>query len=229
MIIGSGLLARAFYPVYATDRHIIIYAAGVSNSSCNEPKEFKRERSQLKMALEGRPASSTFVYFGTCSAGDPEMANSPYVKHKLEMEGLVQEYSNYLIFRLPQLAGNTLNPHTLLNFLYARIYRGELFSLWKKATRNVIDIDDVLVSVKRIIEQKKVQNSVLNIANPVNYTVTEIVETMELVVGKKAVFEVVELGSDYLIDATDEFSKSLCFDENYLKKVLTKYYGSLHI
>lgn len=226
MIIGSGLLACAFDHFYANDTKNIIYAAGISNSSCVDQKEFSRERVRLKEALNKSFANSRFVYFGTCSVYDPEVANSPYVRHKLEMESLVRESSNYLIFRLPQVAGNTPNPHTLLNFLYTRISRSESFNLWKNATRNVIDIDDVLLAAKNIIEQEQIKNDIVNIANPVNYKITEIVETMEVVVGKKAVFEVVDRGGDYSIDITKSALDALDFESDYLRKLMLKYYAS---
>jgi nucleoside-diphosphate-sugar epimerase len=226
MIVGSGLLARAFYPIYANENQVCIYAAGVSSSSCVEHKEFERERTRLTEALKRSPARSIFVYFGTCSVVDAEMANSPYVRHKLAMEHLVRESSNYLIIRLPQVAGDTPNPHTLLNFLYARISRGELFSLWKNATRNVIDVDDVLSIAKRVIDQKRIQNTVVNIANPINYKITEIVDTMEIVVGKKAIFKVVDRGTDYLIETINSMTEDLYFNDKYLKKLIIKYYAT---
>jgi len=225
MIIGSGLLARAFYPLYLNRADVCIYAAGVSNSSCVDKKEFDREKERIQNTLNKCSKDLLFVYFGTCSFSDPEMLNSPYVKHKIAMEYLVQTHPNYLIFRLPQVAGRTPNPNTLLNYLYARISRSESFNLWANAKRNIIDVDDILLVANQIIEKNLFNNKVINIANPVNYKMTEIVEMMETVVGKKAIFEVLDRGSEYLIDVNSVTLAGVDFDEYYLSKLITKYYS----
>lgn len=225
MIVGSGLLARAFYPLYFNRADVCIYAAGVSNSNCANKKEFDREKERLQSTLNQCPKGLLFVYFGTCSFYDPEMLNSHYVKHKMAMECLVQTSQNYLIFRLPQVAGRTPNPHTLLNYLFARISRSESFNLWIKAKRNIIDIDDIVLIANRIIEKNLFKNKFINIANPINYKMTEIVKVMEAVVGKKAIFEVLERGSEYLIDVDSVSLAGVDFDEHYLSKLITKYYA----
>ena len=92
-----------------------------------------------------------FVYFGTCSVADPEVRHTAYVQHKLAMEQMVSAHSRNLILRLPQVAGKTPNPHTLLNFLYGRIARSESFNLWSKARRNIIDVADVTAIAEQLI------------------------------------------------------------------------------
>ena len=142
MIIGSGLLAKAFTRRYADSAAVWIYAAGVSNSSCSDETEYERERERLTKALADGAAADAFVYFSTCSIGDPTAANSFYVRHKIRMEALVATHRRHVIVRLPQIAGATPNPHTLLNYLFARVSRSEAFTAWRNASRNVIDIDD---------------------------------------------------------------------------------------
>ena len=225
MIVGSGLLARAFYPLYFNRTDVCIYAAGVSNSNCADKKEFDRERDRLQSTLTQCPKGLLFVYFSTCSFSDPEMHNSLYIKHKMAMECLVQTHPNYLIFRLPQVAGRTPNPHTLLNYLFARISRSESFHLWIKAKRSIIDVDDIVLIANRIIEKNLVKNKFINIANPINYKMTEIVEVMEAVVGKNAIFEVLDRGSEYLIDVNNVTLAGVDFDDHYLRKLITKYYS----
>jgi nucleoside-diphosphate-sugar epimerase len=123
VIIGSGLLARAFPDSFFAREDVCIYAAGVSNSACTNPNEFMRERQRLEGALRQSENVDAFVYFGTCSVADPDALNTPYVQHKLAMEQMVASHANNLILRLPQVAGKTSNPHTLLNFLYACMSR----------------------------------------------------------------------------------------------------------
>ncbi len=232
MIIGSGLLAHAFAPAFSQRKEVCIYAAGVSNSSCTDEHEFARERERLSAALQQAGAADVFVYFGTCSVADPEAQSTPYVRHKLAMEALVARHPRHLILRLPQVAGRTPNPHTLLNYLYARISRSESFRLWRNARRNIIDVDDVAAITARLIADPAARNLTLNVANPSSYTMADIVGAMEKAVGKHAIYESAERGSGYPID-TRAISPLLedagvKFGPDYLERVLDKYYGKHH-
>ncbi len=71
MIVGSGLLARAFALHAAVTPQCWFYAAGVSNSACTDEREFERERARLADALRSASGAPAFVYFSTCSADDP--------------------------------------------------------------------------------------------------------------------------------------------------------------
>ncbi|GAB1232716.1 NAD-dependent epimerase/dehydratase family protein [Ferrigenium sp. UT4] len=229
MIIGSGLLARAFPGTFISRPDVCIYAAGVSNSSCADVREFARERERLADALHRTANVDAFVYFGTCSVADPEVRDTPYVQHKLAMEKMVCAHPQSLILRLPQVAGKTPNPHTLLNFLYARISRSESFKLWSKAERNIIDVVDVAAIARQLIADSSVRNVTVNVANVVNYPMTEIVGAMEHVVGKRAVYEIVERGSAFRIDASALLpvlgKAGIEFGNDYLAKVIGRYYG----
>ena len=228
MLIGSGLLAHAFSSTYSPRGDVCIYAAGVSNSGCTDKKEFERERKRLTEALLQTKDLDAFVYFGTCSVADPEAQGTPYVEHKLAMEQLVSEHPRYLILRLPQVAGRTPNPHTLLNFLYARISRSESFNLWSRAKRNIIDVTDVAAISTQLIDKHSLRNTTVNIANPTSYPMIEIVAAMESVVGKKAVYDVFERGSWYPIDIQAILhvldAAGVEFGTDYLERVLGKYY-----
>ncbi len=229
MIVGTGLIARAFVPHLAVLGSACVYAAGVSNSSCDDPREFERERQRLGAALAATPADSLFLYFSTCSVADPGARETAYVRHKLVMENLVAQRDRHLVLRLPQLAGKTPNPHTLLNHFYARIVRSERFSIWRGATRNIIDVDDVAAIVADLVVTEKASGETINVANPRSYAIPEIVRSIEQVVGHKAVFDIIERGTGYAID-TDRIRTSLqrCgmfFPEDYLLQVIRKYYG----
>jgi nucleoside-diphosphate-sugar epimerase len=229
MIIGSGLLARSFTPVFSQNNEICIYAAGVSNSGCQDTNEFTRERNRLLKALESTQTTFPFVYFGTCSVHDPESSDTPYVQHKLAMERIVAEHPNHLIFRLPQVAGITPNPHTLLNYLYARISRSEAFSVWQYARRNIIDVDDIVKFARYLIEDESIRNIVINIANPANDNILDIVAAMERAVGKPAIYTAAAKGTGYTIDVSDMLKilpqTDVNFENDYLTKVIKKYYG----
>ena len=229
MIIGSGLLANAFFPAFGSRQDVCVYAAGVSNSNCNNAQEFARECRRLEDALRHADFMDAFVYFGTSSVADPGAAKTPYVRHKLAMEYLVRSFPRNLILRLPNVAGRTPNPHTLLNYLYARIARGESFALWGKAKRNVIDIDDVAVIAREMIEDRSARGITRNIANSSNYSILDIVQAMESVLGKRGVYDVIDEGFEYSIDTSpiSHFIEAagVEFGETYLSSVLLKYYG----
>jgi nucleoside-diphosphate-sugar epimerase len=229
MIIGSGLIAKAFAPYFAASPSIWIHAAGVSNSGCSDPREFERDRLRLVDALQAGANADAFVYFSTCSIMDPNASNSAYVRHKIEMERLVSEHPNFIVVRLPQVAGKTPNPHTLLNYLYAKVARSERFVIWKNATRNIIDIDDVACIIARLLKDNKSRRITINVASPVSYPIASIVAVMEKAVGKRALTEEVDDGAAYEIDTSqirpiiDELG--LSFDSIYLTRVIEKYYG----
>jgi nucleoside-diphosphate-sugar epimerase len=229
MIIGSGLIAHAFKKSFSQREDVCIYAAGVSNSACSDVHEFARERQRLSAALHIAGQLNCFVYFGTCSVADAETRYTPYVLHKLAMEQLAASHPRSLILRLPQVAGKTPNPHTLLNYLYAHIARSESFRLWRQASRNIIDVDDVAAIAKLLISEKDVRNVTLNIASAVSYTMPEIVAAMEQSVGKPAIYELIDRGSGYSIDtrAIQHLLKNagVQFDDGYLARVIGKYYA----
>ena len=230
MIIGSGLLAQAFSRALKHHDSICVYAAGVSNSACTDLREFQRERDRLTKALEEKFYSEVFVYFGTCSVEDSNVLITPYVQHKIAMEKIVQLHSNYLILRLPQVAGRTPNPHTLLNYLYNRISRSERFSLWADARRNIIDVEDVVSIAKNLISEKSVYGQSFNVANINSYSLMHIVEQMSLVIKKPAFYDVMHNGSSYDINVNSIFKyinkAGIDFGDNYLHKTLKKYYSS---
>lgn len=228
MIIGSGLLANAMDSEFIDSENVIVYAAGVSNSQNLNVQEFERERSRLSLSLNAYKESKFFIYFSTCSIYDREAISSPYVRHKLDMENLVQGHSGHLIFRLPQVAGHTPNPHTLLNYMYARIQRGEMFTVWSLATRNIIDCSDIGLLVREVVSDNK-SCRIMNLANSTNYSMIQLIESFQRVLKKSAFFEVENKGVQYKIDVCEmePYRKKLKinFDENYLDNVIKKYYA----
>ena len=230
MIVGTGLVARAFAQHADVLGDVCVYAAGVSNSACTDVREFERERQRLDATFAAIPDSSLFVYFSTCSVEDPAEQYSSYVQHKRIMETRVRNRNRYLILRLPQLAGATPNPHTLLNFLYARIVRSERFSVWRGATRNIIDVDDVARIACDLLLVEHVNGETINIANIAGSPILDIVAAMERATGHRAIFDIIERGSGYAIDVARSAAARLrCavnFDAGYLERTLRKYYAS---
>ena len=229
MIIGSGLMAKAFSGRMNTMDDICIYAAGVSNSGCSDLSEFEREQVRLLEVIQQQPAETLCVYFSTCSIYDHSLKDSPYVLHKIRMESIVKKCDRYLIFRLPQVAGRTPNPHTLLNYLFARIIRSERFTIWGGATRNIIDVEDVVRIVSDLMLVEGACNETIDIANTENYNILDIVKTMGTVLNHAPIFSIIDKGNSYYIDAS-RISASLkrckiLFSVSYLEEIIRKYYG----
>lgn len=229
MIVGNGLLATAFSKYKHRLDRVCVHAAGVSNSANIDESEFERERQCLSKGLQDAPENIKFIYFSTCSVYDPSMESNRYVMHKLLMEELVKSRGNYLIFRLPQVVGTTLNPNTLFNFLIAKIIRDESFALWTTATRNLIDVEDVAAIVSELLRNEQLKNRVINIANFKSVKVKDVVSIIEKMLGKKAIYIEEARGSDYQIDISEirpVLTKlGIHFDnDNYIKNMIQKYY-----
>ena len=113
MIVGSGNIAKCL-----TDREgAIFFASGVSDSRCEDPKEFEREYNLLQTM---QPDHCLF-YFTSISAID---GTKNYHKHKRLMEKMVRRwFPNYVILRIGNLIGDT-NPNTFINYIKNRQAQG---------------------------------------------------------------------------------------------------------
>lgn len=228
MILGGGLLARAFAPRFAARPDVMVFASGVSNSFETSLEAFARERDTLVAATDGY--AGKVIYFGSCSVDDGDRRATPYVHHKLEMEALVLARPGGLVLRLPQVVGRTTNPHTLTNFLHGKIMRGEAFCVWGNAERNLVDVDDVAEIGAVAIERLPAQASrILYIAARRSVPMPQLVAAFERVLGRKARYRVEPRGAGLAIDAIEagEIATELGIDlgDDYVERILRKYYG----
>ncbi len=227
MVVGSGMIAKRFSN-YAENKEVIIFASGVSNSSTHDADAFKREADLLAETTSRNP-DSTLVYFSTCSIYDPSLQASAYVLHKLAMEAFIKQgATSYLIFRVSNPVGFTHNKHTVLNYFIEHISQQQAFILWEYASRNIIDIDDMYRLCQYFISDSKYCNQIINIANPVNYPVLNIVEAIEKHIGIKGYYAIAAKGSSPLIDTSSIqpfFSKlGIEFHKDYFEQLLAKYF-----
>lgn len=227
MVIGSGLLAKRFYTYSSSDKYIV-FASGVSNSGNTSISEFKREEDLLLDTIANNPGK-TIIYFGTCSVYDTALRRSPYVLHKLAMEELVIKHAgSYHIFRISNLAGKTDNPNTILNYFAQHILTKNAFILWINSSRNIIDIDDAFLVCDYIIKNSLFSNEIVNVANPANYLVKDIVDALEVHFNQKGNYRTIEKESNPAIDtsATKEIIAKLNinFDNSYLQRTIEKYF-----
>lgn len=227
MVIGQGLLAKRFSN-YRDNDDIIIFASGVSNSGNTTQSEFDREETLLRNSIQNY-TDKTFVYFGTCSVYDSSFTQSAYVRHKLAMENIVRLHTgSYHIFRISNLAGKTGNPHTVLNYFVSHILNEDPFHLWANSSRNIIDIDDAYRICDFIIRGNLFSSQIINVANPVNYPVHEIVSTLELHLQKKGTYTTLPRESNPAIDVSAIKAiiakLNINFDAGYLQRTIEKYF-----
>lgn len=226
VVVGNGLLGSSFFPHFGDRADFLIFASGVSNSAEKNSSEFEKE-SRLISNFER--TGKCFVYFSSCSIDDLELQGTPYVVHKLRMENIVRSFDSHYIIRLPQVVGFTPNTNTLTNFLFKKIEEcGELV-VWGNATRNLIDIDHVVLMVKQLIDIEARRNEIQYIVNPDDYKVLEIVESLSKVRKKATNVKVLSKGAAYSLPKTvsRRLAKELDipFGESYLDNLMGKYYG----
>lgn len=230
MVVGSGLIANAFLEFDKND--IIFFASGVSNSLETDIAQFQREENLVRKTIAENP-DKIFVYFSTCSIYDSSKTTSPYVNHKLAMEQLVaSETHHYLIARVSNAVGKGGNKNTLINFLVNSIQENKKIHTHIEASRNLIDVEDVVKIVLELIEKQKF-NKIVNVAYLSNYTIVEIIALIEVFLAKKADLDLVKAGQSYSIDIPEVKNyfkrKNLQDKEFYLSQILKKYYGSTSI
>ena len=117
MVIGSGIIANSFLEKFKYRNDICIFASGVSSSMCVNEKDFQREKNLILDSQRSIPQDCLFIYFSTCSVMRPICDHSPYIKHKINMESVVNNFSPSLVVRLPQVSGFNGNSENLLNFI----------------------------------------------------------------------------------------------------------------
>jgi nucleoside-diphosphate-sugar epimerase len=208
MIASAFRLARSI-------KGSVIHAAGVSDSTCVRQSDFDRDQARLVDSLRN---TGLFIYVSTCSVED-----KPYTAHKRAMEELVRARGDFLILRLPTVAGRTANPHTLLNYLYARIVRSEGFDLYTRARRNIIDLSDVVAITHWLVRDGAV-NETVNVAAPHDYSVAEIVNEFAAITGKHPHATRIDSGDVQDIDVTRISESCIDFSDNYLQRTLNHYY-----
>lgn len=222
MIVGNGLIANAFREFDKED--VIFFASGVSNSLEKDQVQFDREENLIRKTVTENP-NKLFVYFSTCSIYDSSKSSSRYVNHKLNMEHIVSsETKKYLIARVSNAVGNGGNSNLLMNYLYRAILNGNKISIHKNATRNLIDVSDVVQIVLALIELDH-DNKIYNIAYLDNFMISEVVEIFEKELNKQSLKEIMDCGESYSIDVSDiEHYFSENNPRNYLRNLIRKYY-----
>jgi uncharacterized protein YbjT (DUF2867 family) len=227
VIVGDGMMAKAF-SAFAADAGVIIFASGVSDSTETRASAFVRERDLLQRTRAQHP-DALLVYFGTCSVNDADRRDTPYVRHKLEMESLLKASPGpWMVLRLPLAIGPGHRGNTLANYLHGRIVRGEAFEVWADSTRYPVDVEDAFRVASRLIADRTMWRKTINIALRA-FPILEFVRILEDIAGRRAVYTLVQRGRHYELQCPEvaRLAGALHLDmgEHYLEKVLRKYFG----
>ena len=198
MVIGTGLIARAFFH-YKNNDEFIIFASGVSNSLSNDQDEFEKEFSLLKRTLSVKQNDQKLIYFSSFNVFDPSLSENNYVIHKKRMESFIKEFPNTLIMRLPIVMANSKNPNTLINFFVNKITQKQPFTIYSKALRYIISIEETVKIIDHILSKKE-PAGVYNISFPKPFMVNQMVEMIEKGLSMKGNYQTVDQGTQYNVD-----------------------------
>lgn len=230
MVVGSGLIGSAFSHLFKENDNVLIFASGVSNSLETSKMEFKREEKLLSEKIKSHQ-DSLFVYLSTYSTRDPSINETLYVRHKMKMEKLVQQHPAHLIFRLSNVVGKGGNPNTLINFFVNKILSQDLVKVWRNAERNLLDIDHVVQICNYLITERKKNNTIITLTNTQNVRVEDLVYKIANFFELKPRIEFLDKGKSFKVYPSPSVVEAIRylgidFNDQYLKKLLEKYYSS---
>lgn len=145
-IVGKGAMAKMLQKADNVDK--LFFVSGVSNSSCVDEDEYRRERELLLAQDRDRH----IVYISSLAVLEPESKHTRYIKHKRQMEVLIKKnFEKYTIVRIGNIGWENDNPHTIINFLRNKIKNNEPFEV-QDVYRYVVDEDEFLYWVNMIPE-----------------------------------------------------------------------------
>lgn len=193
-------MGRAFSSAGGRSLRATIFAKGVSDSSCRDPQQFRRELDELRRALaDCSSQGSSLVYlssggavYGRTDAVRSEEVTpvpaSPYGIHKLDCERLVRQSGvPYLVLRIPNVVGPGGNPHQLVPALVRQALAGRV-TLLAGAYRDLIDVVDVVDLTLGLLE-RGVHNEVVNVASGASIAVGELFACIETAVKRTVEIE----------------------------------------
>jgi nucleoside-diphosphate-sugar epimerase len=229
MIVGNGMVAKAFSEDFSNNSEYVIFASGVSNSLETDKSLFLKESQLIEKT---KISDKIFVYFSTTSIIGNK-TKSEYIRHKEKMElQITSNFKNFLIVRLPQLVGHTKNQNTLINYLFNKILSGDKFIVQHHARRNLVDVEDVSAIVKYILNKNICLNEVINVGSPYWLSIQELIQIIETGLNKKSNYSIIDKGDEYIFDSnlSLEVGKKIGinFESNYVCRILKKYYPLLN-
>jgi hypothetical protein len=162
MIIGNGNIAK----ILPDREDIIFFASGVSNSSCTDENEYKREFDLLKTVHTDKH----IVYFSNLGIYYKE---DRYTNHKREIEEYIRNnYKSYTIVRI-EVCEWVKTPHTILNYFKKQLKEGNELVI-QDTTRYVLSLDEFLYWIKMIKPGVKNEMNILGRKMTIKQIVEEI-------------------------------------------------------
>lgn len=215
MVLGNGMVANAFRQ-YDDDNSVIIFASGVSNSKEDDDSKFEREFELLRSYRHlADKKEKKLIYFSTCSIFDESVSDLKYIKFKKNIEEFIaNNFSQYIIFRLPNVIGNTGNNNTSFNFFKNSISNQEEIRVQRQAIRYIIDIDDLRRLLPFFISNSSYKKNIINVCFDNKISVVGFVELIEKILGISASVTLCDGGLDYSVDNT-EFIQALKTVQDY--------------
>ncbi|MFJ5591076.1 NAD-dependent epimerase/dehydratase family protein [Streptomyces noursei] len=210
-IVGNGFLARHLTPLAERHPDTVVLAAGVSWASHTSDTDFAREAALLReVAAECRATARRLLFFSTASTGMYGTADgpghedltitpcTPYGAHKIAMERhLRASGTDFLALRLGHLVGPGQPPHQLLPTLLRQLHLGSV-AVHKDATRDLIDVDDVIAIVDHLLT-RGASRQIVNVASGVAVPVDRIIDHLEERTGLHATRSYVDVGGHHTI------------------------------
>lgn len=230
MIIGRGLVANAVKRI--DSKGLVFYANGISNSVMGHIEKNNFEIKELEGIANDYP-DKCLIYLSTCQVNSERNHSRPYVKHKLFIEEFISKnFSQYLIVRTSNLVGfNPWNSHTLFNYLNHALSVNQPIVVNPVLIRNFLDVDHFVSLLDSYLKYFK-KNKIVEIVNPVSYTMKQIIDDFEKFFSKKFILHLVDDNSDFaLFDLNPQLSLELmqrsgvCFHDP-ITALLKKYYAN---
>ena len=230
-IIGNGFIGRNVNKLrkYIIKSGYTIYTAGISNSNTNSKKELRKEIRLFKI-FSKENNSKKLIFISTADVSNNLKRNNLYIINKVKIENIIRkEFNDYIIFRLPQIIGNSKNKKTLINYFYRNIKKNKTIDVLSGVKRNILDIDDVIKVLKIIIFEKKLIKRTITLSNKYFVQPIDIVKIFEKKLNKVAKIRFKRVSKENW-NLENDMSKKLFnkakvkFDKNYLIKKINKYF-----
>lgn len=228
MIIGRGLLANAVKEI--NSEHTLFYVNGISNSVMDQFEKNNFEIKELEAIANDYP-DKLLIYFSTCQLNSERNHSRPYVKHKLFIEDFISNhFSDYLIIRTSNLVGfNPWNLHTLFNYLNHALAVNQPILVNPVLKRNFLDVDHFVSLLNAYLDNYK-KNKIVEIVNPVSYSMHEVIDAFEKFFSKKFVLQKVNSSDFAFFEINPELSLELISQSdlsfhNHITALLEKYYA----
>ncbi|HET7115939.1 MAG TPA: hypothetical protein VFI29_05585, partial [Hanamia sp.] len=201
MTIGRGLLANALEEM--DEDKYLFYANGISNSILENIPRNNFEIKEIK-EIAKKEEDKLFIYFSTSQVNSKANHHRAYVKHKLYLEDFIADhFANYLIIRTTNLVGNNpWNTHTLFNYLYNAITVNQQITVNPVLIRNFLDAAH-FAKLLRVYLSRYETNKIVEIVNPVSYSMEQIINEFEHFFSKRFNLQKVNEVNDFALFELD--------------------------